>query len=120
VSDDLERDEPYPGIRRASLHTPAVSFARYEFAPGAAFPTHHHPQSQIVFVEHGDIVFEQAGETRRIGAQGWAVVPPHVPHRLTAGDYGATAFAVVVPGRSGSSDYIVVDASPGPGSGPTP
>lgn len=106
---DLDRDEPYPGIRRGSLHTPAATFARYELSPGAAFPLHHHPQSQILFVERGDVAFELAGETLRIGAHGWAVVPPDVPHGITAGDDGATAFAVVVPGRSGASDYVLVD-----------
>ncbi len=112
---DLGRDEPYPGIWRGSLHTPAASFARYEFAAGATFPLHHHPQSQILFVEQGSVAFELAGETHQIGAQGWAVVPPNLPHGITAGVDGATAFAVVLPGRSGASDYVVVDE---PGSGP--
>lgn len=115
AADDLERDEPYTGIRRGSLHTRAATFARYEFAPGATFPLHHHPQSQILFVEEGGVALELDGETVRIGAHGWAVVPPDVPHGITAGEHGATAFAVVVPGRSSASDYVVVDA---PGSGP--
>jgi quercetin dioxygenase-like cupin family protein len=106
---ELERDEPYPGIRRASLHTPAATVARYEFSAGATFPIHHHPQTQIVLVERGEVVLRLADETLRIGADGWAVVPPDVPHGLTAGDDGATAVAVVVPGRSSASDYVVLD-----------
>lgn len=104
-----ERDEPYPGIRRASMHTPGASVARYEFSPGATFPLHHHPQTQILFVERGDVALALADETLRVDAQRWAVVPPDVPHGITAGEHGATAFAVVVPGRSGASDYVVID-----------
>jgi quercetin dioxygenase-like cupin family protein len=118
TSSDLDRDEPYPGIRRASLHTPVASFARYELAPAASFPRHHHPQSQLLFVERGSVAFELEGETHAVGANGWAVVPPDATHGITAGDDGATAFAIVVPGRAGASDYVVVD-QPGRGSGPT-
>jgi quercetin dioxygenase-like cupin family protein len=106
---DLDHDEPYAGVRRATLSTVATTFARYEFAPAATFPLHHHPQRQLLFVERGSVTFQLGQETLHIGAHGWSVVPPDVPHGITAGDDGATAFAVVVPGRAGSSDYTLVD-----------
>jgi quercetin dioxygenase-like cupin family protein len=95
-------DEPYPGVVRRVLDARGATLTRYEFAPGAAFPLHRHPQEQITLVEHGLVEFTVNGEVQRLGPGGYSVVPGDVEHGLRAGVEGARIVAIVVPARSGA------------------
>lgn len=109
--DALEPDEPYPGVRRRVFDTERATVTRYEFAAGAVFPLHRHPQEQITLIEAGEVEFTVDGAVERHGPGGFSVVGPDVEHGLRAGPEGARFVAIVVPPRSGSHDYTVTETA---------
>jgi unsaturated pyranuronate lyase len=77
-----------------------VSFARYE--PGAEAPLHAHEEEQVFVVVDGEFDVTLGDETRRLKVGEAAVIPPWVPHRVTASDDGpATQIDVFCPPREG-------------------
>jgi len=96
---DLEVTERFPGVMVRTFESEKATVNRYEFAPGATFPRHHHVQEQITMVEEGQIVFATDDGDEVIAAGEWRIVGPDIPHRVTAGDGGARVTAVLVPRR---------------------
>jgi quercetin dioxygenase-like cupin family protein len=77
-----------------------VSFARYE--PGAEAPLHAHEEEQVFVVVDGEFDVTLGDETRRLKVGEAAVIPPWVPHRVTASNDGpATQIDVFCPPREG-------------------
>jgi quercetin dioxygenase-like cupin family protein len=77
-----------------------VSFARYE--PGAEAPLHAHEEEQVFVVVEGEFDVTLGDETRRLKVGEAAVIPPWVPHRVTASNDGpATQIDVFCPPREG-------------------
>jgi unsaturated pyranuronate lyase len=97
--DDLPAEEPYPGVRRHTVHSEQATVAEYAFAPGASFPLHAHAQEQVTLVLEGDVELTAAGRTERLAAGAWSVMPGGVEHGVTAGPDGARIVALVVPRR---------------------
>jgi quercetin dioxygenase-like cupin family protein len=97
--DDQPAEEPYPGVRRHTVHSEHATVAEYAFEPGASFPLHAHPQEQVTLVLEGDVELTAAGRTERLAAGAWSVVPGGVEHGATAGAGGARIVAFVVPRR---------------------
>ncbi|REJ36520.1 MAG: hypothetical protein DIU82_04165 [Bacillota bacterium] len=95
----LAEDSPYPGVRRRRFDGGQFTAVRYEFAPGARFPLHHHPEEQLVIVETGDLILQNGDETARLRAGDAAWTPSGVPHGITAGPAGAAFVNIVVPRR---------------------
>ena len=109
--DELNEDEPYPGVHRRAFDSERATVTAYDFDPGAEFPLHRHPQEQITLVEHGTIVFTIGGEANELHAGGWSVVGPNVEHALRAGADGARILAVLVPRREGANAYELLQDS---------
>jgi quercetin dioxygenase-like cupin family protein len=77
-----------------------VSFARYE--PGAEAPLHAHEEEQVFVVVDGEFDVTLGDETRRLKVGEAAVIPPWVPHRVTASNDGpATQIDLFCPPREG-------------------
>jgi unsaturated pyranuronate lyase len=90
-----------------------VSFARYE--PGAVAPLHAHVEEQIFVVVDGEFDVLVGEETRRLKVGDGAVIPPWVPHRVTAvGDRPATQIDVFLPPRAGLLRLLDEAAASGP------
>lgn len=106
---DLPVDEPYPGIERRVVDADGGTVSRYVFRPGARFPQHVHPQEQITLVEAGEVELNVAGERSLLRAGDWSVLPGEVEHGITAGKTGASIVAIVVPRRTSSNAYTVVE-----------
>jgi quercetin dioxygenase-like cupin family protein len=109
--DELNEDEPYPGVHRRAFDSERATVTAYDFDPGAEFPLHRHPQEQITLVEHGTIVFTVGGEPNELNPGGWSVVGPNVEHALRAGADGARILAVLVPRREGANAYELLEDS---------
>jgi len=107
----LPEDSPYPGVRRRRFDGGQFTAVRYEFAPGARFPLHHHPEEQLVIVETGDLILQNGDETARLRAGDAAWTPSGVPHGITAGPAGAAFVNIVVPRRE--REIRVVDEANG-------
>ena len=107
----LAEDSPYPGVRRRRFDGGQFTAVRYEFAPGARFPLHHHPEEQLVIVETGDLILQNGDETARLRAGDAAWTPSGVPHGITAGPAGAAFVNIVVPRRE--REIRVVDEANG-------
>jgi quercetin dioxygenase-like cupin family protein len=106
---ELAADEPWPGVRRRSFDAAGATVTRYEFEPGAVFPTHRHPQEQITLVEEGSVRFTVDGVPETLVAGDWSVVAPDLEHGMQAGADGARFVAIVVPRRADRDAYTVVD-----------
>lgn len=53
---------------------------RVDFAPGAAFPKHSHPGTEIAYVLSGTVEYEMAGKTIRLQAGESLFIPPGAVH----------------------------------------
>jgi quercetin dioxygenase-like cupin family protein len=106
--DQLPADLPYLGVTRRSFNSERATVTSYTFAPGAAFPKHHHPQEQITLVEDGDVEMTIGDRVEHLEAGEWSIIEPHVEHGITAGPGGATVVAIVVPRRESGDAYTVV------------
>jgi quercetin dioxygenase-like cupin family protein len=110
--DDLPSDEPYPGVKRHSIDADQATLARYAFAPGARFPTHHHPEEQIVLVRGGSVTFSCGDRVEELGPGEFAVAAPGVDHSMIAGADGAEFVAIIVPRREHANAYTVTGTTP--------
>lgn len=97
--EQITPETPYKGIDRRVLTTSKATVQEYRFEPGASFPIHQHAQEQITIVIDGEVSFIADGESRKLAAGEWSVVPGDVPHGVTAGDAGARFIAILVPPR---------------------
>jgi quercetin dioxygenase-like cupin family protein len=107
--DELNEDEPYPGVHRRVFDGERATVTQYEFDPGAEFPLHRHPQEQITLVEDGTVVFTVGGRPNELQSGGWSIVGPNVEHGLRAGAEGARILAVLVPRREGANEYELLE-----------
>jgi quercetin dioxygenase-like cupin family protein len=107
--DGLPEEEVYEGVRRRGFSTERATVTRYAFAPGARFPLHRHPSEQVTLVESGAVEFTAGDETMKLDAGAWSVVGPGVEHGVRAGSEGAVIVAVVMPPRTSSDDYEVIE-----------
>jgi len=95
----LPEDSPYPGIRRRRFDGRGFTLVRYEFAPGASFPLHHHPEEQLVLVEAGEVIMRSGDAEMHLRAGDACWTPPHEVHGITAGASGAVFVNLIVPRR---------------------
>jgi len=109
--DDLPRDEPYPGVVRRAFDAQGATVTRYDFAPGASFALHRHPQEQITIVHDGSLRMTLGDLEEELTAGGWSVVAGGVAHAITAGPDGASFTAITVPRRAGADAYEEVTPS---------
>ena len=77
---DLPEENVFPGVTRQRLDTPRMSVVRYRYDPGAHFPTHSHPQEQLVLVLSGEIEFTVANRQVPVAAGSVLVIPPRIIH----------------------------------------
>jgi quercetin dioxygenase-like cupin family protein len=106
---ELAPDEPFPGLERRTFDATGATVNEYRFQPGARFPVHTHPQEQITVVEEGEVEMTIGDEVKVLAAGAWSVVGPNVPHGIRARDGGARILAIVVPRRSATSAYTVLE-----------
>jgi quercetin dioxygenase-like cupin family protein len=108
--EELDADKPYPGVVRRAFDGQGATVTRYEFRPGASFPVHRHEQEQITLIDEGTVRMTIGERELELAAGGWSVIPPNIPHGITAGDADARVTAIIVPRRQAPGDYQEVDA----------
>ena len=106
---DLPPENPYDGVTRRSFDSAGATVTSYVFDPNARFPLHRHPEEQITLVLAGDVECTADGERTLLRPGDWAVFAPNVEHGMTAGPRGARFLAVVMPRRSSTGSYTVVE-----------
>jgi uncharacterized RmlC-like cupin family protein len=73
---------------------------------GKTTPLHAHPDAtECVYVLEGEILTCIAGEERTVGAGGFAMTPPGVPHAFLVTSETARVLAMQVPGN-GAAFYL--------------
>jgi quercetin dioxygenase-like cupin family protein len=99
----------FPGVHRRVLNTgERTMVVEVSLESGATVPEHTHPHEQIGYLSSGRLRF-RIGDEERIIQQGdsW-LVPPNVPHVVTALD-DAVAIDVFSPPRE---DFLQVQGPP--------
>lgn len=99
---------PQPGVTTRRLDYDHMTVVRYEFAPGAAFPMHHHAEEQLVVMLSGSCRFRLGAGERELQAGDAVVAAPHVPHGATAGPDGCRFLNILSPRRTGDGQIQFV------------
>jgi quercetin dioxygenase-like cupin family protein len=76
--------EKRPGWRGRIYHSESMTFAQWDFDPGAEIHEHQHLQEEVWHVLEGELAITVAGETRVVGPGIVGVVPPDTPHKVVA------------------------------------
>jgi quercetin dioxygenase-like cupin family protein len=82
---DARPVEMMPGVVRRTLSTSeGLMLIEVTFEKDAIVPLHSHPHEQIGYLASGRILFELGDERRELGPGDSWLVPPNVPHQVTA------------------------------------
>jgi len=74
-----------PGVTRRTLSTSErMMLIDVVLEKGAVVPFHSHPHEQIGYLASGRVLFEMGDERRELAAGDSWLVPPNVPHQVTA------------------------------------
>lgn len=73
-----------PGVRLRVSHGPNLMLSYVELDEGAVVPVHHHPHEQGGMVVSGRLQFTIGDETKECGPGDMYLIPPNVPHTVTA------------------------------------
>jgi quercetin dioxygenase-like cupin family protein len=77
--------EMLPGVVRRTLNEGArTMLIEVTLEQGAVVPPHTHPHEQIGYLASGRLLFEVGDERRELSAGDSWLVPPNVPHQVTA------------------------------------
>ena len=77
--------EMLPGVIRRTLSTSeGLMLIEVALEKGAVVPSHSHPHEQIGYLVSGRVLFELGDERRELAAGDSWLVPPNVPHQVTA------------------------------------
>jgi quercetin dioxygenase-like cupin family protein len=82
---DVAPVEMLPGGTRRTLNSSErLMLIEVALDKGAVVPSHNHPHEQIGYLVSGRLLFELGDERRELAAGDSWLVPPNVPHRVTA------------------------------------
>lgn len=73
-----------PGVRLRVSHGPNLMLSYVELDEGAVVPRHQHPHEQGGMVVSGRVRFTIGDETKECGPGDLYLIPPNVPHTVTA------------------------------------
>ena len=77
--------EMFPGVVRRTLSDgKRLMLIEGTMDEGAVVPTHTHPHEQTGYLVSGRFLFEVGDEQRELGPGDCWLVPPDVPHKVTA------------------------------------
>ncbi len=100
---DIPAQEVCPGCRLRTPYGENLMLSYLEMADGATIPLHDHPHEQGGMLLEGRLQFTLGEETRIVEAGSMFIIPPNVPHKVTAIDGPALVLDVFSPVRE---DYV--------------
>jgi quercetin dioxygenase-like cupin family protein len=82
---DVAPVEMLPGVTRRTLNSSErLMLIEVALEKGVVVPSHSHPHEQIGYLISGRVLFELGDERRELAAGDSWLVPPSVPHQVTA------------------------------------
>jgi unsaturated pyranuronate lyase len=97
--DQVQAIEPVPGCRMRTPYGENIMLSYLEIEDGAVVPLHDHPHEQAGMLLKGKLEFTLGDETRMVEAGAMFIIPPNVPHTVTAIDGPAIVLDVFSPVR---------------------
>jgi quercetin dioxygenase-like cupin family protein len=94
-----ETAAPHPGITKRTCSTERLTLVRYEFANGAVFPRHAHPEWQVTIVESGTMTFDYGDRVESYGAGAIISIPGGLSHEGRAEHGPVTITCIFTPPR---------------------
>lgn len=94
-----------PGCRLRTPYGKNIMLSYLEMDAGAVIPLHHHPHEQGGMLLQGKLRFTLGDETRIVQAGAMFLIPPNVPHTVTALEGPAVVLDCFSPIRE---DYAVL------------
>jgi quercetin dioxygenase-like cupin family protein len=111
----------FPGCRIRTPYGRNLMLSYVEIDAGGVVPEHSHPHEQAGYVLSGRVRFTIGGETRVLGAGDMFLIPPDVPHAVSAVGGPARVLDVFSPVRE---DYAAMTnryiSAPTPANPPLP
>lgn len=77
---DLEEKQLAPGFKGCFVHSEHMTCAYWNIEANAVLPEHSHPHEQVANVISGEFELTVSGETRVLGPNSVAIIPPGAPH----------------------------------------
>jgi len=82
---DVAPVEMLPGVTRRTLNSSErLMLIEVALEKGVVVPSHSHPHEQVGYLISGRVLFELGDERRELAAGDSWLVPPNVPHQVTA------------------------------------
>ena len=95
--------EPFPGLtRRVLASSSTLMLTEHTMEKGSVFPEHQHHHEQLAYLLSGRIIVETGGIQYTVVGGDSFVVPPDVPHKVTALE-NSVALDIFTPARE---DYL--------------
>jgi quercetin dioxygenase-like cupin family protein len=105
----ISEEKMNPLLSRWVIHTDHMTMARLWIGKGAVVPMHSHFNRQVTMLQSGALEFEMGGEQFVMKPGDVLVIPPDMPHRVTAIEE-STATDLFTPARqdwiSGDDAYL--------------
>jgi quercetin dioxygenase-like cupin family protein len=77
--------EMLPGVTRRTLNSSErLMLIEVALEKGVVVPSHSHPHEQVGYLISGRVLFELGDQRRELAAGDSWLVPPNVPHQVTA------------------------------------
>jgi quercetin dioxygenase-like cupin family protein len=77
---EIEQKEIIPGYKARFIHSENMTLAYWEIKKDAKLPEHAHPNEQVANVIEGKFELKVGDETKVLGKEDVAVIPPDVKH----------------------------------------
>ena len=106
----------WAGVTSRAVHGEQLTVTEIELDPGATVPEHSHANEQVGIMLAGVATFNVGEKAEEITPGSTWVIPPHVPHSVTAGAAGAVVVEAFAPPRR---DWDALETLP-PGQGRWP
>jgi quercetin dioxygenase-like cupin family protein len=82
--DAISEEKLNPLLSRRLIHTEQMTVARLWLGKGSVVPLHSHINQQVTMLQSGALAFEMDGERIELKPGDVLVIPPNVPHSVTA------------------------------------
>lgn len=81
---DIEKEILSAKLSRKFINAEKLTLARLELKKGLVVPEHQHENEQISWVLEGKLQFDINGKTVFLEAEEVLIIPPDIPHKVTA------------------------------------
>ncbi len=107
--EEIKKESMGNGISRRVIHGENITLARIYVDAGKTVPEHSHQNEQISYILEGKLTFDIGGKISEAGEGDILVIPPGIPHKVTAREPSVVLDTFSPPRKDwieGKDDYL--------------